>query len=238
MSDGRRRPRIRPRIKSKIRSGRRRAHTVIESSSEAIQLLVLGVCFTLALIRALRVRKAAWIEVACFFACMFLGNAYWYGYLSVFGRTPDVSYISDLNWIAGYAFLLMLLIECNQKRGPTPPVLAAWIPVAVCAACCIYYICVNGYILLNLSEGGLMAALGFFAVRGVFACRNESPKEGFSRNRPLHVSMLVFVVVEEALWLSSLLDPTTDFVIYGIANYLLTFSYVAILAASWRSDDL
>ena len=211
---------------------------MIESSSEAVQLLVLGACFALALIRALRVRTAAWIEVACFFACMFLGNAYWYGFLIIFGRTPDVSYISDLNWIAGYAFLLMLMIECNQKRGPTPPVRAAWVPVALCAACCVYFMCVSGYILLNLSEGGLVAALGFFAVRGIASRRSESSGKGFSRNRPLHVSVLAFVVVEEALWLSSLLDPTADFVIYGIINYLLTFSYVAILAAAWRSEDL
>ena len=211
---------------------------MIESSSEAIQLLVLGVCFALALVRALRVRKAAWVEVACFFACMFLGNAYWYGFLVIFGRTPDASYISDLNWIAGYAFLLMLMVECNQKRGPTPPVRSAWVPVAVCAACCVYFMCVSGYILLNLSECGLVAALGFFAVRGIFARRGEGSGKAFSRNRPLHASVLAFVIVEVALWLSSLLDPTDEFVIYGIANYLLTFSYVAVLAAAWGSEDL
>ena len=211
---------------------------MIEGASEAIQLLVLGVCFVLALVRTLRVRTAAWIELTCFFACMFLGNAYWYGFLSVFGRTPDASYISDLNWIAGYAFLLMLLIECNQKRGPTPPVHAAWVLVAVCAACCVYFMYVSGYILLNLSEGGLVAALGFFAIRGIFACRNESTGKAFSHNRLFHASVLAFVVVEEVLWLSSLLDPTDDLVIYGILNFLLTFSYIAILAASWRSEDL
>ena len=47
---------------------------MIYSSSEVIQLLVLGACFALTLIRALRMRNATWTEVACFFACMFLGN--------------------------------------------------------------------------------------------------------------------------------------------------------------------
>lgn len=210
----------------------------MESLSEAIQLLVLGACFALALIRALRVRNSAWTEVACFFACMFLGNVYWYGYLAIFGETPGVSYISDLSWIAGYVFLLMLLIECDRQRGLTPPVRIAWIPVVVSAACCVYYICVNGYPLLNLADNGLMAALGFFAVRGLAARPEEGQGKGFARNRLLFASALALVVAEQALWLLSLLDPTADLAIYSAANFLLTFSYVAILASAWRSDEL
>ena len=230
------------------------------SFSEAIQLLVLGACFALALVRALRARNSAWTEVACFYACMFLGNVYWYGYLAVFGDTPNVSYISDLSWIAGYIFLLMLLVECDQARGLAAPVPAAWVPVAVCAVCCVYYIYVNGYPLLNLVDNGLMAALGFFAVRGLAARRDEplrggssskearlqchpergegSSRSGFACNRFLHGVVLAFVIVEQVLWLSSLHDPTADLTVYGIANYLLTFSYAAILAAAWRSGEL
>ena len=211
---------------------------MIYSSSEAIQLLVLGICFALALIRALRMRNSAWTEVACFFACMFLGNVYWYGYLAVFGDTPNVSYISELSWIAGYVFLLMLMIECDQARGLAAPVRAAWVPVAVCAACCAYYIFVNGYPLLNLADNGLVAALGFFAVRGLAASPDGEPGKRFAHNRLLHGAVLAFVVVEQVLWLSSLLDPTADLAVYGIANYALTASYAAILVAAWRSDEL
>ena len=211
---------------------------MIYSSSEAIQLLVLGVCFALALIHALRMRNSAWTEVACFFACMFLGNVYWYGYLAVFGDTPNVSYISDLSWIAGYVFLLMLLVECDQARGLAAPVHAAWIPVAVCAVCCVYYIYANGYPILNLVDNGLMAALGFFAVRGLAARPDGEPGKCFADNRFLHGTVLAFVVVEQVLWLSSLLDPTADLAVYGVANYALTLSYMAILVAAWRSDEL
>ena len=213
---------------------------MIYSSSETIQLLALGVCFALALIRALRMRNSAWTEVACFFACMFLGNVYWYGYLAVFGDFPNVSYISDLSWIAGYVFLLMLLGECDQGRRLTAPVPAAWVPVAACAACCVYYIYVNGYPLLNLVDNGLMAALGFFAVRGLVVRPDGGsgkPGKRFAYNRFLHGAALAFVVVEQVLWLTSLLDPTADLVVYGVANYALTLSYVAIFLAAWRCDE-
>ena len=214
---------------------------MIYSSSEAIQLIVLGACFALAIVRALRARNSAWTEVTCFFACMLLGNVYWYGYLAVFGDTPGVSIIPDLSWIAAYVFLLMLLIECDQGRGLTAPVPAAWIPVAVCAACCVGYIYASGYPLLNLADNGLMAALGFFAVRGLVAHSDDaSEKQGkcFACNRLLHGAVLAFVVVEEALWMSSLLDPTVDLAVYGIFNYALTLSCAVILAAAWRSDEL
>ena len=209
-----------------------------ESLSEGIQLIVLGVCFALALMRALRMRNSAWTEVACFFACMFLGNVYWYGYLAIFGNTPTVSYISDLSWIAGYVFLLMLLLECNQQRGLAPPVRVAWIPVAVCAVCCVYYIWASGDILLNLSESALVAAIGYFAVRGLAARPEEGQEKGFAHNRLLHASALALVIAEQSLWLLSLLDPTAELVIYSSANFLLTFSCIAILASAWRSDQL
>ena len=211
---------------------------MIYSFSETIQLLALGVCFAFALVRAFRARKAVWTEVACFYACMFLGNVYWYSYLAVFGETPNVSSIPDLNWIAGYIFLLMLLVECDQGRSLTAPIPVAWIPVAACAACCVYYISVNGYPLLNLAYNGLVAALGFFAVRGIVARPGGESRKGFAYNRRLHGVVLVFVAVEQVLWMSSLLDPTADDAIYSIANYLLTFSYIAILVAAWRSEEL
>ena len=214
---------------------------MIYSSSEAIQLLALAVCFALALVRALRIRNTPCIEIACYFACMLLGNVYWYGYLAVFGDTPSASYISELSWIAGYVFLLMLLVECNQRRGLIAPVPVAWIPVGVCAACCVYYIYANGHPLLNLVDNGLVAALGFFAVRGlVITTRDaaESSGRSFTDNRFFYGAVLVFIIVEQVLWLSSLFDPTADLVVYAVINHLLTLSFFAILAAAWRSDEL
>lgn len=212
---------------------------VVYSVSEAIQLLVLAVCFALALVRALRVRNAPWLSIVCFFACTILGNVYWYGFMIVFGETPHYSYIAELSWIAGYIFLLMLLIECDQQRAPAAPVPIAWLPVAACGLCCICYIVTSGSPFLNLVDNGLMAALGFFAVRGLVAHSEKNDGAGFASNRFLHAALLAFVIIEQVLWLSSLLpNPEADFAIYTIVNYVLTVSYAAILACAWRSDEL
>lgn len=213
---------------------------MVESISDAVQLAVLAVCLTLALVRAARSRSAAWVTAACFFACMLLGGAYWLGYQLVFGDIPHYSYIAEMSWVAGYVFLLMLAVEADRARGVVAPVPAAWVPVAVCAACCAFFIADSGSVLLNLADNGLMAAIGFFAVRGIAAKAPEGgPVAGIAGSRAFHWALLAFIVVEEALWLSSCLaGPSLASAVnpYVMLNCALTLVYAAILAVAWRPD--
>ena len=182
---------------------------MIESASDAVQLAVLAVCFALSAVRALCERNSTWTTVTCFYACMQLGNAYWLGYLLVFGETPHYSHVAELGWIAGYVFLLMLVVEADHRRGVAAPTFAAWLPVAACAACCVYYIVGSGGLLLNLADNGLLAAIGFYAVRGVVALPPDG-SEGLSlaHNKAFHWSLLAFVAIEQVVWLAStLLEP-------------------------------
>lgn len=216
---------------------------MIESVSDAVQLVVLAACFALSLVRALRERDTAWTAMACFYACMLLGNAYWLGFQLVFGDIPHYSRIAELSWIAGYVFLVMLAVELDRGRGVTAPVPAAWVPVAACAACCVFYIEDSGSPLINIVDNGLLAAVGFFAVKGVVASVARSAGDsrrasGLAGNRPFHAALLAFVAVEQALWLASCLpEPEllsgVDF--YIVLNYALTLSYAAILACAWKS---
>ncbi len=216
---------------------------MIYSASEAVQLLALTALFVLALVRALRSRNVAWLSVVCFFACMLLGNVYWYGYLAVFGDTPHYSYIADLSWVAGYVFLTLLLVECDQRRSVAAPVPAAWLVVALCAALCVFYIVVSGDPLLNIADNGLVAAIGFFAVRGIAAraggaSEDRPERRCFSGNKAFHWAALLFVVAEQALWLSSLVpDPSPGSAVYTVFNFALTASYASILACAWKSED-
>lgn len=215
---------------------------MIESISDAVQLAVLVACFALSLLRAYREPGTAWTLLTCFYACMLLGNAYWLGYQLVFGDVPHYSKISDLSWIAGYMFLLMLAVEADRGRGVIAPVPVAWVPVAICVGCCIYYIAFFGNPLINIADNGLLAAIGFFAVRGIVYApearlASGSPSQSFASNRPLHVALLAFVVVEQLLWLSSCLFGSglaADIEPYIVLNYVLTLSYAVILACAWR----
>ncbi len=217
---------------------------MMESVSDAVQLAVLAVCFAFSLARALRKRDTAWTAMACFYACMLLGNAYWLGFQLVFGDIPHHSRIAELSWIAGYVFLVMLAVELDRGRGVAAPVPAAWFPVAACAVCCVFYIVDSGSVLLNVADNGLVAAIGFFAVRGLVASATRSPDEMTSRrltdSKAFHLALLAFVIVEQALWLSSCLpglELPSGMDLYIVFNYALTISYVAILACAWKSGE-
>ena len=210
---------------------------MIESISDAIQLLVLAVCFTVSVLRAFSTRSTTWLMVTCFFSCMFLGNIYWFGYLLVFGETPVYSYIADLGWLAGFVFLLMLELDSDQRRAVSAPLYIAWLPVVVCVICCIYYIVTSGSPLLNIADNGLLAAIGFFAVRGIAArstaqSTKASVEDSLAYNRPFHVVVLVFLIVEQALWLSSgLLIPGP---IVSINPYIVMSFIQTLFSASFR----
>ena len=210
---------------------------MIEAVCDAVQLVVLAVCLGLSIWRAVATRGTAWLMLACFFGCMLLGNVNWLGYQVVFGETPTVAFIEDLSWTAGFLFLALVGKLCDDARAPSPPVHAAWIPVVACVACCVFYIVSNGEPLLNVAENGLLAAVGFFAVRGLAA----EGGEGLAHNRLFHGAMLAYVIVEEALWLSScFLQPGLIVAIdpYIVCDYALTLASAALLVCAWRCDDL
>ena len=219
---------------------RQGGHAVIESISDAVQLAVLALCFTLALVRALRERSTVWTSIACFYACMLLGNVYWFGYLIVFGETPIYSYIADMGWIAGYVFLAMLLAETDRARNVSALLPASLIPIVLCAACCIFYIATSGSVLLNIVDNGLLAIIGFYAVRGI-AAHSDSSKHvsKLAANKAFHWAVLAFVIVEQALWISSSFlehGPIAAVNAYIILSYVFTLAYAAILVCALRSD--
>lgn len=218
---------------------------MIEGVSEIASLVVMAACFGLALARAWRKRSTAWVTLALFFGCMLLGDVYWLGYLAVFDETPRYSRISELSWVAAYAFLLMTEIEADRRRAVSAPVRTAWVPVVLCAAFGTYFIATFGSPLLNIADEGLLAAAGFFAVRGFVAKptdhAGDSSVESLAYNRRFHAAVLAFILVEQALWLAScFLDPGPIETVnaYIVLNYVLALSIAAILACAWKSDDL
>ena len=213
---------------------------MIEGVSDGVELVVVAACLAAALVRAFSTRSMTWVTLACFHACVLLGSTYWLGYLLVFGESPRYSYVPDMAWIAGYVFLLMLVTETDHQRGVAAPVPVAWVPVIACAAFCIYYIVDSGSPLLNIVENGLLAAIGFFAVRGIVALPSADPSDGrLAGNKAFHWAVLAFVVVEQAVWTTSCFlepGPIAEVNPYIATSFGLVAAYVAILVCAWDSD--
>lgn len=216
---------------------------MIEILAEVIAFVVFTICFVLALVRAFKVCTRPWVILAFGYGCNLFAQAYWLGYMAVFGETPQYFYISDLGWAAQYLFIIMLLVECNIKRTPNPPLTAAWAPIVVSAFLTAYYIYVGNNVIACLVDGILVASIGYFAVKGLAAkpadpslAVDENGKSFFSYNRAFAGMCLVFVVVELSLWTASCFYSEVP-IAYDIFNYALFASQVGMLACAWKSEE-
>lgn len=217
------------RCPSGMPDGRRR---MIELADNAFQLVVLAVCLGLSIWRFVQTGSRAWFSLVGFYGCDLLALTYWLAYLTIFGETPRF-YVSDLGWIACYLFMLMLEVACDARRAPQAPVPAAWLPVALVVPNFMLYV-QRGDLLNNIACCGLMAAIGYLAVRGV----TSRPGAGFAHNRAFHGAVLVWVACLLSVWTASCFLGAIDGALtpYIVADICATLSYVGLLATAWGAD--
>ena len=202
---------------------------MIEIIENAAQVLVTGVCLVLSFVRFFRQRDEAWTCLCAFYGCTFFAICYWLGYLIVFGSTPRFFYVSEMGWAASYLLILVLVATLDGQRAPEPPVAAAWIPIIIVIPQFVLYI-THGDIVLNVIDCSLMAAIGFFTVRGILT----PYKEGLAGNRAFHVSVFIWGLLQLAVWTASCFSTPVFSMLYTVSDFLLTASYAGILVCAWR----
>lgn len=209
----------------------------LEALSENIALAIYALCFAVSLARAFKLRTKLWVVLAFGYGCNLFAQLYWTGFMAVYGDTPMYFYIADIGWAAQFLFIIMLLVECNIKRAPKPPLSAAWAPVVVSAFLCVYYIYIGSNVVACLVDNGFIAAIGFFAVKGVAEASGGRGKVPLSQNRAFAGMCLVFFVVELGLWTASCFSDDLPMA-YVLFDYALFASQVGMLACAWRSEDI
>lgn len=201
---------------------------MIDILDNAFQLVVLVMCVTLSVMRLFRSRSDEWLMASGFYGCSLLGLTYWIAYLLVFGETPRYFYVSDIAWVASYVFLLMLVAALDERRRPCAPVPMAWAAIAVMVPLFVLYV-TRGDALLNVVDCSIMAAIGFFAIRGIAA----APIEGPEGDRRLHAAVLVWWVAQLSVWTTSCFWTPEAFVPYLVADIALSVTYL-LLALEMR----
>lgn len=204
---------------------------MIEISDNILQLVVLVACFALSLLRYARCREDAWLLICCFYGCDLFALAYWLCYLVVFGITPRYFYVSELGWLASSVFMLALMAYFDAQRTPQPPILLAWVPVAFVIPQFALYV-THGDVLLNIATCSLMAAAGFFAMRGVCA---TGSKGVFAFDRPFHIAVLMWFVAQFAVWTTSCFWGGESFTPYIVSDLMLTASKAWVLVRAWEA---
>lgn len=169
---------------------------MIESVENALQIAVLFGCAGAAAARAYAVRSRAWTLLAFFYGSWGLGDVYWLVCLLFFGRTPQISVVSDLSWFASYIFLYMLLREAEPPVSRREKQLLPWLGPAFAAGMAAFFM-QWGETLSNLIYGALMGLLLFSAIRRLLD-NVPGGEKCF-----LCVLILILCLLEYALWTCS-----------------------------------
>ena len=198
---------------------------MIESIENTLQIAVLLLCACLALLWAARTRSRTWTLAFFFFGSFALGDIYWLAVLLFFGRTPQISVVSDLSWYASYLFLYLLLRRAEPPEARDKAGFLPWLGPAFAAGMAVFFM-LRGEILSNLIYAILMGLLLFSSLRRL------TDKSESGRFKGLPLLILIFCALEYALWTSScfwtggsLSNP------YYWFDFLLTLSFPFFLPA-------
>lgn len=178
-------------------------------------------------------RKLPLFLISCFYGTFTLGTLYWTLHMLLTQQTPQIFYVSELAWSAGYVFLLAMqyALSTREERRTCPAV--AWLVPVVCVPQFMLYM-TRGELFSNLMMCGLTMVLGWSAVRGlVFSAAHKEEAGGV---RAFHVTVLVFVGVEYALWTCSCLFEGDSLANpYFWCDFLMTLTMLALLPATQKA---
>ena len=202
---------------------------MIESVENALQIAVLLACAGIAIARAAAHRSREWTLLGFVYGSWVLGDIYWLVCLVFYDRTPQVSLVSDLSWYASYIFLYMLLRQAAPPEGAREKRGLPWLGPVLCYGMAVFFM-QWGEIVSNLIYATLMSLLLFSVIRRFL------DRDRYAAQQPLCIAILVFCLLEYALWTSSCFFSGE-----GIQNpyywfdFLLTVSFVFFLPATGKA---
>ena len=166
----------------------------VDNITNGLQIVVLAVCVIGVVWKAAVAKNRAWTLLALFLGSWWMGDIYWAGCLFFLDEMPQVSWVSDLNWCASFVFLYLLLREVAPPAGKIR--ILPWLGPVFTTGMAVFFM-QWGEILNNVVYALLMGLLLFSALRRLM----DGEKSG--ARRFLSVLILVFCLLEYALWIAS-----------------------------------
>ena len=198
---------------------------MIEQIDNGIQIAVLAICVIAAIFKAAKYRSRSWTLLAFFYASWLLGDIYWTVCLHFYDKTPEISVVSDLSWYASYIFLYLLLRHNSPPEALAGKKITPWLGPVFATLMALFFM-QRGEIISNLIYAGLMGLLLYAAISRLTE----------RRDRALPVVILIFCLLEYALWTASCFwnDPI-QFHPYYCFDLLLTLSFPFFLPAARKA---
>ncbi|HPD01564.1 MAG TPA: hypothetical protein PLA01_09490 [Acetivibrio sp.] len=173
---------------------------MIELIDNSVQLAVLTVCCIYSAIRSIRRNDHVWFLLTCFYGAYALGLVYWLLFIVFHSKTPSISPVSDLSWMASVLFILVMQNTLRLPGESTYRPILAWTAPVFSTVMCFFFFHWGDYF-LNVLWAALMGACGYQALRGLLWARRQS--NGMNSSLYFHITVLTFLLVEYSLWLAS-----------------------------------
>lgn len=148
----------------------------------------------------LKSRRQPYFILACFYGCFALAGLYWMLFTILITDAPPIFYVAEIGWVAGYLFLCLLQESLFLPEERAFRCRWMWLAPLTILPLTLYYISL-GNLVYNLIVGSMMLLIFLRSLRGFVYWSRQT---GRSRNRRLfHLVAIIFVVLENCLWLSS-----------------------------------
>lgn len=147
-----------------------------------------------------RSRHQAYFLLTCFYGCFSLAGLYWMLYTLLILDSPPVFYVSDTAWLSSYLFLCLLQHALSAPSERAFRCRAMWLSPLVGIPLLLYY-CSTGDIIYNILTLSALMLLAWRAIRSL--CWLRQQKDGGRGKRYFQLAILLFVGMENFLWLSS-----------------------------------
>ena len=146
-------------------------------------------------------RHQMYFLLTCFYGCYSLGLFYWTVYLLLFENMPQLFYVTEIAWLSALVFLGLMQYTSSSQEERDLWHSTMWIvPLLAAGAIAMYW---------NYG-GGLFTAF-HFALGAMLAWRSiqslryfVTNRKSVSRWRWFSLAVLIFVIGEAGLWISSL----------------------------------
>ena len=203
---------------------------MIELIDNLIQLCAVLLGSILSGVLYLRSRRQPYFLLCCFYGSFALARRYWTLYFGLFGETPRFFYVSEIIWIAGCVLLYLLQFALSESVPRSFRCRTAYLAPLAGAVLLVVY-CADGNVISGILRCSVMTALAWKGIRAMAFYRKEPSSEAQIR-RPFHRMILIFVILENCLWLSS--SPwqgDTLANLYFWIDFALTVCFIAFLPA-------
>ena len=196
-----------------------------ELIDNCFQIAVLFGTALAAIAVTLRHKDRRFLMLALFYICISLGTLYWVLHLFIFGDVPQVFYVSEFSWLAGYLFLLSFQMVRTDRIKPLfslPSLFGALLTAAIVLAFRIF----GPSYFVSAAFAGVVSQIVYLAVWRL-RCRGDG--------RLIDCWLLLCVGLQLLLYVvSGFMKEFTHFNLYFAVDITLTFCFGALLPLALR----